>query len=44
MKAVSEDWLVQLWVTDSTLNEGTNFLIINKQIGAGLMFSCVVTQ
>ena len=43
MKAVSEDWLVQLWVINSTLNEGTNSLI-NKQIGTGLMFSWVVTQ
>ena len=28
--------MLELWITDSTLNESTNSLI-NEQIGAGLM-------
>ena len=31
------------WVTDSTLNEGTNSLV-NERIGAGRMVRCVLSH
>ena len=32
----------ELWVSDSTLNEGTNFLV-NMRIGAGRMVCCALS-